>query len=292
MFATESSGSFTAHQYLIAGQSGGTVDFPSNLPWGCDAVPGTTVPLLDPDGDGDETTGPFPCMGYPTLADIFDRANVNWAYYSPQVDSGGGTAHLGGDVWSAFDAIRAVRYGNDWQTKVKSPETTFFSDLQSGNLPQVSWIIPDFENSDHPQAKSNTGPSWVTSIVNAVGQSSYWKSTAIVVVWDEWGGWYDNVPPPQLDYLGLGIRVPMIVISPYAKRGYISHTQYETGSILKFMETSFGTPSLGATDDRATSIVDCFDFTQPAQPFRVIRAPFTLRTLLSRPPSLHPVDQE
>ena len=97
-----------------------------------------------------------------------------------------------------------------------------FQRHREGPLPAVSWIIPDGQNSDHPAQKDwgpnkDTGPSWVSQIVNAIGESGYWNSTAIIVVWDDWGGWYDHVAPPQLDYNGLGFRVPMIVVSPYAK---------------------------------------------------------------------------
>jgi phospholipase C len=114
----------------------------------------------------------------------------------------------------------------------------------------------------------DTGPDWVTSVVNAIGESQYWDSTAIILTWDEWGGFYDHIPPPQLDYQGLGFRVPYIVISPYAKQGYVSHTQYETyGSTLKFIESTFGLGSLGTTDARANNITDAFDFTQTPRAF-------------------------
>ena len=92
------------------------------------------------------------------------------------------------------------------------------------------------------------------------------------VTWDEWGGWYDGVPPPQLDYTTLGMRVPLIIISPYAKKHYVSKTQYEFGSILKFIEQNFGTASLGSTDVRANSIGDALDFTQKPTPFKPIRS--------------------
>jgi phospholipase C len=85
----------------------------------------------------------------------------------------------------------------------------------------VSWVTPSKPDSDHPGYHSDRGPSWVASVVNAIGESSYWDSTAIIIVWDDWGGWYDNAPPPQLDYRGLGVRVPCLIISPYAKQGYV-----------------------------------------------------------------------
>src|SRR6202011_2275552 len=97
------------------------------------------------------------------------------------------------------------------------------SDIPAGQLAAVTWVVPSFANSDHARSMSTTGPQWVGSIVNAVGKSPFWDSTAIFIVWDDWGGWYDHVSPPQLDSLGFGIRVPLIVVSPYAKHGYVSH---------------------------------------------------------------------
>ena len=88
------------------------------------------------------------------------------------------------------------------------------------------------------------GPEWVASVVNAIGEGPLWKSTAVFVVWDDWGGWYDHVTPPQLDRMGLGFRVPFIAIGPYAKRHYVSHVRHEFGSIVKFVEDVFGLPSL------------------------------------------------
>ena len=241
MFPSESSGSFSAHQDLIRGDSvldanDTLVDFPSHGPWGCDAPSGTTTPLLTAEGHY-VLNGPFPCLSYQTLRDTLDAKAVPWKYYTPELFTGG----LAGAYWDAFDAISAVRNGPEWKTNISSPEKNIFDDISDGSLPAVSWVIPDGQNSDHSSfAKLDTGPSWVAQVVNAVGQSQYWDSTAIVVVWDDWGGWYDHVPPPQLDYAGLGFRVPMLVISPYAKTGYVSHTQYEFGSIVKFVEDVYG----------------------------------------------------
>ncbi|MFY9884269.1 MAG: alkaline phosphatase family protein [Candidatus Cybelea sp.] len=103
-----------------------------------------------------------------------------------------------------------------------------------------------------------------------VGKSQYWNSTAIIVVWEDWGGWYDHVAPPQLDYAGLGFRVPMIVVSPYAKAGYVSHTQYEFGSIIRFVEDTWNLGRLGTTDTRAASMDDVFDFSQKPRKFSAI----------------------
>jgi phospholipase C len=124
-------------------------------------------------------------------------------------------------------------------------------------------------DSDHSSCTSTHGPDWVASIVNAVGSSPFWDSTAIFVMWDEWGGWYDHVVPPYADYDGLGFRVPLLVISPYAKRGYVSHVQYEHGSILRFVEDRFGLARLAASNGRANSPAqDCFDFGRRPRAFK------------------------
>jgi phospholipase C len=177
-----------------------------------------------------------------------------------------------------------VRNGPEWGTNVSMPETNIFNDISGDSLPAVSWVIPEDQNSDHiGDGDVDDGPAWVASVVNALGQSSYWNSTAIVVLWDDWGGLYDNAAPACLsksqcrdDQGGLGFRVPMIVVSPYAKLGkssqpgYISPTQYEFASILKYIENNFGLGSLGTTDKRATSIIDCFNYNQKPRAFATI----------------------
>jgi phospholipase C len=291
MYPTESSGSFTGHQDLIRGDTAindheSLIDFPSRGPWGCDAPPGTTTPLLTKSGQYIDD-GPAPCLSYPTLRDLLDAKNISWKYYTPELFGGG----LAGSYWDAFDAISAVRNGPEWTTNISSPEKNIFKDIKAGSLAAVSWVIPDGVNSDHAGfTKKDTGPSWVASVVNAIGRSQYWSSTAIVIVWDDWGGWYDHVPPPQLDYAGLGIRVPMIVVSPYAKAGYVSHTQYEFGSILKFVEGVWGLGSLGTSDRRSNSIEDVFDFTQKPRKFVQIPAKYSKSFFEHQPPSNVPVD--
>jgi phospholipase C len=266
MFPTEFGTSFTAHQDLIAGttQINATkslVDTPDSAPWGCDAPPGTTTDLVD---ENRKVTpgGPFPCFTqYPTIADTLDAAKVPWKYYTQN------RGLWAGCIWNAFDAISNVRHGPDWTKDIISPDTRVLTDPGRGQLPDVSWVIPDLRWADYPAYTYDAGPSWVADIINNIGKSKYWNSTAIIVLWDDWGGWYDNVPPPQLDYVGLGVRVPLLIVSPYARRGYVSHTQYEYGSILKFIEQANALPSLHATDDRANSLIDSFDFTQKPRVF-------------------------
>ena len=217
------------------------------------------------------------------MADVLDTANVSWKFYVEAFT--GNNADFSGEVWNSFDPIKSVRYGPDWKKNVSTPNTNIFTDIKNRQLPAVSWLIPTLADSDHPASGSNTGPSWVTSVVNAVGQSSYWNNTAIVVVWDDWGGWYDNVPPAQPDYTSLSMRVPLLVISPWAKHGFVSHTEYNFGSMLKFVEQNFGTGTLGTTDASANSIGDVFDYTQTPPHFHPFDAPYDMQFFLRHRPS-------
>jgi phospholipase C len=300
MFPTMLGGSFTAHLDLIATTANlqpglSEVDWPLLMPWGCDAPGGTKTSLLDTQRVEHLSQGPFPCFTqFATLADLLDAAHVSWGYYAPKV--GGGDT--GGRVWTEFDAISKIRHGPDWSRNMISPPSRVLGDATSGNLPSVAWVIPDWRDSDHPGSGTD-GPSWVTSVVNAIGESPDWNSTAIVVLWDDWGGWYDNVVPPQLDFRGLGIRVPCIVISAYARKGYVSHTEYEFGSVLQFVEEVFSLPPLsslglgsGYTDQRAYAMTDVFDFKQPPRSFHPIAAPRPRAFFLGEKPSDRAPDDE
>ncbi|HXD90858.1 MAG TPA: alkaline phosphatase family protein, partial [Candidatus Binataceae bacterium] len=295
-FQTEGSGSFTAHQDLIRGgteidSSHNIIDFPTRAPWGCDAPTGTTTSLITADNQWQQYQGrgPFPCLTYRTLRDLLDPKQLSWRYYAPTV--GGSFA---GNLWNAFDVIRAVRYGPEWSLNEATPETRVFEDISRDTLPAVSWVIPDFQNSDHPGDNSDTGPSWVAQVVNAIGRSPAWDTTAIVIVWDDWGGWYDHVAPPgPRRYGGLGFRVPMIVVSPYAKPGYVSHRRYELGSIVRFVEDNWHLPQLGTTDVRAADFVDdFFDFTRPPRKFEPTAGKYSKVYFLEQRPSNLPVDDE
>jgi phospholipase C len=290
MFTTETSGSFNGHQDLIRGDTAlnsyeSLIDFPTHGPWGCDAAPGTTTPLLESNGQ-ENYDGPAPCLTYETLRDLLDAKQVSWKYYTPYL-----LKSLAGSYWDAFDAISAVRYGSEWKKNISSPQTNVLKDISAGQLASVSWVIPDGVDSDHSGfGSTDKGPSWVASVVNAIGASQYWSSTAIIIVWDDWGGWYDHVAPPQLDYAGLGFRVPMIVVSPYAKQGDISHTQYEFGSVIRFVEDVWSLGRLGTTDTRANSIDDMFNFNQSPRKFVHIDAKYPPSYFLHQQPSNIPVD--
>jgi len=286
MFQTNQGPSFPAHQYLIAGTArvwaSSELAAASNaLDATCDAAPGTTVMLIDP-ATGDTSQRARPCFDHPTLFDLLDARGDSWRYYE---------ANAGAWLWNAPDAISHIRYGSDF-ANVSSPSTNIFSDVSAGRLANVSWVIPTAAASDHAGATDGSGPSWVASIVNAIGQSPYWSDTAIFVVWDDWGGWYDHVPPPAYNAYELGFRVPLIVISPYARRGYVSHAQHEFGSILRFTERMFGLGSLGYTDARSDDLRDCFDFHQPPAPFQPIATPVSASDFQRRAPDTRRVDAD
>jgi phospholipase C len=263
MFQSNTGPSFPAHQYMIAGQSGMSSENPLGSVWGCGAPQGETVEVIDPTS-GNESGTTLPCFDYQTMGDLLDAKGVTWRYYAPSPTSDGNF------VLSAYQAIKHIFFGPDWNSNVMTPETTVLTDINNGQLAQVTWIVPALNNSDHPGSPSQ-GPDWVASIVNAIGQSQFWNSTAIFISWDDWGGLYDHVPPPMVDTMGLGFRVPLIVVSPYAKHGYISHETHEMGSILHFTETVFDLPSLHQRDALSDDLSDCFDFSQTATAMEQIK---------------------
>jgi phospholipase C len=282
MFQTNQGPSFPAHQFIIAGTSIPTpgsdllaaenVSFPTGVPKaneGCDSPPGSTVAMIDPAGD--ESATQFPCFDHPTLMDLLDAKGISWKYYAAEPYY----------LWTGPEAISHLRYGADW-AKVSIPETNIFNDVAQGQLPAVSWVVPTGSNSDHPSSLSDAGPSWVADVVNVIGESKYWNNTVIFVTWDDWGGWYDHVKPPIYNSYELGFRVPLIVISPYAKAGYVSHVQHEFGSILHFVEEQFGLGTLGYTDARADDLQDCFNFTQAPISYRPVAAKYSKEQLIAR----------
>lgn len=281
MFQSNTGPSFVAHQYMISGQSGGVSGNPTGNVWGCDAAPGTTAPILGPNGT--EMPGVYPCFDYETMADLLDAKGVSWKYYAPAPAS---------DQYfllSAYQAIRHIRYGPDWTKNIVTPETQILNDIARGQLAQVTWVVPAFNNSDHPGSPAQ-GPQWVANIVNAIGASSYWDSTTIFIAWDDWGGWYDHVNPPQVDSMGLGFRVPVIVVSPYAKQGYVSHVTHESSGFLRYIEEVFGLPSLGTRDSIADDFSDCFNYSQTVKPYAMIQTNLNTSFFLSQRPSGPPDD--
>jgi len=302
MFQTNQGPSFPAHQFIISGTSaptatsnlfiaenaGGVANAGGNT--GCTSPPAEYVYLIDPSGNEPSTM--YPCADHPTLTDELNSKSISWRYYTPSA----------GSLWTGPNAIQhmcgpnnpppnaTACTGSDWVNNVVLNETQVLTDITGGKLPQVSWVIPNGVNSDHPGSTTGTGgPSWVASIVNAIGNSSYWANTAIVITWDDWGGWYDHVPPPRLVNDGTswgsgyvyGFRVPLIVVSPYARAGYISHTNHDFGSILNLIEKTFNLPSLGYADAYADDLSDCFNFSQTPLSFKTINAPLNATYFLN-----------
>jgi phospholipase C len=274
MFQTNQGPSFPAHQYIVSGTSAVTdgssllaAENPfhanANSAGGCDSPAGSLVALIN--SAGSENRKSFPCYDRISLMELLDRKGLTWRYY--QATSGAG-------LWNGPDAVLRIRTSGNFSNEVVNPPSQVLTDITKGRLASVVWVTPTALASDHAQSTNGTGPSWVAAVVNAVGESQYWDSTAIVVTWDDWGGWYDHVRPSLYNSYELGFRVPLIVISPYAKNHYVSHVQHEFGSILKLTEKVFGLPSLHTTDQRADDLLDCFDFSKPPTKFKHIPAPY------------------
>jgi len=261
LFESQLDSSYEAHQYLIAAQAGMAINIPNGTPWGCDSPPGSTVQLANTQGQ--PVSRVFPCFTYTTLADELNAKHLPWRYYAP---ASGNPAY----IWSAYDAIKGIRDGPDWNENVVSSQCRVLADAAAGTLPTVTWVVPDLSDSDHPLSLSTTGPNWVTAVVNAIGSSSLWNSTAIFVVWDDWGGFYDHVNPPISDWDGPGMRVPLIAISPYARQGSVTHTQYEFASVLRSVEDLFALAPMTARDKAASDMWSdgaMFDFGQAPRKF-------------------------
>jgi phospholipase C len=286
MFQTNQGPSFPAHQFIFSGTSAPTAT--SSLfaaenviePAGCIAAQTNLVAMIN--AYGSETAQPYqyPCFEHPTMSDLLDTKGLSWRYYAPSA----------GSIWTAPDAIEHICQqqtvngvlackGPIWNNNVTIPDTQVLTDIANGQLAQVSWVIPGGRQSDHAKSNDGSGPAWVSSVVNAIGNSAYWANTAIIITWDDWGGWFDHVAPKVVNdgvswgsgYV-YGFRVPLIVVSPYAKAAYISHVTHDFGSILKFIEGTFTLPSLGYADVAADDLLDCFDLTQSPLTFKQISA--------------------
>lgn len=194
----------------------------------------------------------WPCTDVEILPDLLEQRGISWKYYT------------GDNPWvQVMRMIRHVRYGAMWKDVV--PQQRFIKDIERGRLPAVSWLIPPLETSDHPSEGRSLcrGENWTVRQLNALMESKYWENTAVVLTWDDFGGFYDHVPPPHVDLYGMGPRVPAIIISPWARPGYIDHRTYEFSSVLKTIERIWKLPSLGPRDRRANDMLNAFDFDQP-----------------------------
>lgn len=313
MFQTNQGPSFPAHQFILAGTSApspGSSEFAAENPEfsplgganGCIAAPAQVVQLIGPTGR--EDTVAYPCFEHATLTDLLDTAHpqLSWRYYTPTPP--GADASL----WDAPIAIEHMCQpqgtplgcaGPDFSSqKVFPVPAQILADVQSNQLRNVSWVIPTGAESDHADNNDGSGPSWVASIVNAIGGSRYWQDTVVLITWDDWGGWYDHVAPPidpTYGYYEYGFRVPLLVVSAYTPQGYVSQNTHDFGSILRFIETVFGLPRIPPgifADARADDLMDFFDFSRKPRSFVPIPAPIGASFFLHDPrPVTAPDDQ-
>ena len=274
--------SFPAHQFIFGGTSAPNAiddavgvfaaENPGGTPGpaGCIALKGAFVRLVTPSGENKTT---YPCFEHLTMSDLLNSRGVSWKYYSPGA----------GSIWTAPDAIGHICQpdaptggkcmGSDWVAHVDLKPANVLNDISACTLAQVSWVIPIGQNSDHPGSPNAVGgPSWVASIVNAIGNDTtcdgghgYWSDTAVLITWDDWGGWYDHERPPILDGVQgdyqYGFRVPLIVVSAFTPRHYINNERpHDFGSILRFIQGVFDLRkgSLGFADARATGDLEGF----------------------------------
>jgi phospholipase C len=263
--------SFPNHLFAIAAQSGGAYENPKQdqvvlrrrgeetglaKAWGCDSVSDADVAVRDADGNLDRI---FPCFDFETAGDLLDRKRIPWAYYSA-------TPFQKGYLWNAYSAIDHYRGDPERWAQHIFPVDDLVRHIKQDRLPPVTWVTPRFEVSDHPQYSFCWGENWTTKILNAIMESPMWKETAVFLTWDDYGGFYDHEPPPQVDAFGFGIRAPMLVISPYAKHGHVSHERAEFSSVVRFIEDNWGLPQLAERDRIATPLLDSFDFDQLPRP--------------------------
>jgi phospholipase C len=317
MFQTNQGPSFPAHQFLFGGTSApsaaddAAATFASgNLngvgPAGCIAPLGTTVRVVDADNNGVDEPGPYPCYEHLTLGDLLDNrpTPLSWKYYTLSA----------GSIWTAPTAIQHICQasgpGGDctgamWTQHVDTIPSHVLRDIAACKLPEVSWVIPIGQNSDHAGSPNAVGgPSWVASIVNAIGEhakcangETYWRNTAVIITWDDWGGWYDHEAPTILsgsqgDYQ-YGFRVPLIVVSAYTPAAYVDNQRYDFGGILRYIENNFNLGSLGFADARsATDLSAFFDLNQAPRPFQQINAPLNANFFLNDKRSPEPPDTE
>ena len=284
-FEAPGSWSLPAHLYEVSGWSANCRS--PNNPMSC------TSSLAPPDRRPGHPS-PF---AWTDVTWLLHRHHVSWGYY---LDHGARTVSVNHGVWVVWNVLPGFTdVRKDGQLSNIRSLGAFFQQARTGTLPKVSWIAPDAADSEHPGALVSTGQAYTTKIINAVMRSPDWKSTAIFLNWDDWGGFYDNVRPPHIDNLGYGIRVPGIVISPYAKSGYVDHQTLTTDAYLKFIEDDFlgGARLNPRTDGRPDSrpdvretakglgnLINDFNFSQSPRP-PIILPPCPQTTLVPAPPA-------
>jgi phospholipase C len=206
-----------------------------------------------------------------TVQDLLNRSTVSWKYYDWRLLNrsaavrnlnyvNSGSAY---DYWNPM-AARAESY-TSWYVNHFAPRGQILTDIANGSLPQISWVIPDWSWSDHAPANVTNGEAAIAQLVNTVENSSYWNSTALFVIWDDYGGYYDHVAPPRVHSQLLSFRSPILVISPYAKENFISHQFLDTMSLLRFVEWQFRLGCVNRIDCNSPLPFDFFNFNQTAR---------------------------
>jgi phospholipase C len=238
MFEPAGSWSLPAHLFMVSGWSAR-----------CGLTGGrmSCVNTLTPQPPG-MSGRPRPRYAWTDLTYLLHKRGVRWGYYvsaGRQPDCANGEARcpavpqdaLTPSVWNPLPYFPTVR--RNGQLGNVQPVENLFAAARRGTLPAVSWVIPSWDASDHPDARVSRAQTYVTRVMNALMRSSDWNSTAIFLAWDDWGGFSDHVPPPAVDANGYGLRVPGLVISPYARRGFIDHQTLSFDAYLKFIEDRF-----------------------------------------------------
>ena len=270
-FASALGPSYPNHLYYIAGQSGGAIDNPENIKidwvevegrrlflksWGIDAIGDEAFVFVE--DDRGNLTKHNTTFDIPTVGEQLTERGIDWAYYAPQ-------PHQPGYIWQAYSAIPNV-YGTELWDRHMAPVDDVVMDIEAGALPSVSWVVPRWQLSDHPPASTCHAHDWVTGVVNAVMESDLWEQTAIFLTWDEWGGLYDHVAPPVVNGRSLGMRVPMLVISPYAKEGYVDDGLADFVSPLRFVADNWDLPYLTDRYEAVHNYEHVFDFDREPRP--------------------------
>jgi phospholipase C len=277
-FSQDLGPSFPGHLAVLAAQSAWSVGNPNNplslngVYWGCDA-PDATLPVQDQTSCS--ITDVRPCFDIPSIPDILP-AGAKWKFYGSNFCGAGGSR-----IWTMFEAVKSIRYGTGWANVVNSEDKTvgFEADVDNKTLPDVTFLVNQDTADEHPQFGGICfGENWTVRKINKIMQSDYWKDTAILFTMDDFGGWYDHVPPPRQDGCsktapyGLGFRLPLIIISPYAKPGFVFKDVAEHASVARFIEKVFGSPKTlhdidpKAFDAQANDLLGAFDFTQSPLP--------------------------
>ena len=203
----------------------------------------------------------------PTIADRLDAGGVPWRWYATGWGAGVDAVKQGlVPHHNPFQYVKRIMESPEERAHIRDA-SEFVKALREGGLPAVAFVKPHARQNAHAVSSTvGAGDRWIGEMVKAIMASRYWSRVAVVITYDEGGGWFDHVPPPVVDRFGLGTRVPALIVSPYAKRGIVAHGQYDHASILKFIEWRFGLEPLTERDRRAEAFLEAFDFDQPPRP--------------------------